>query len=112
MLYKHEKPKCHAHHISGMIDIMVGLLTSRLWKIKNISHGKLFLPKNISINRYLMLIIRSQNDKILCFGFLIDGSGIPVPHFSSIRVGLKMLALTCQSSHSVVEVAQLPVNPF
>ena len=54
----------------------------------------------------------SQTNKILCFGFLIDVSCIPVPHFSSIRVGLKILALTCQSSYSVEEVAQLPVNPF
>ena len=45
-------------------------------------------------------------------GFIIDGLIIPVPYVSSIRLGLKMLALTCQSSFSVVKVAQLPVNPF
>ena len=46
------------------------------------------------------------------FRFIIDGLSIPVPQISGIRVGFKMLALTCQSSYSVVAVAQLPVNPF
>ena len=34
------------------------------------------------------------------FRFIINDLGIPVPHISSIKVGLKMLALMCQSSYS------------
>ena len=48
----------------------------------------------------------------IMFRFIIGGLSIPVPQISGIRVGFKMLALTCQSSYSVVAVAQLPVNPF